>query len=106
MSDNSKTKTPSVEELKKENEALLADIQNAKNVHAGCAQARTWVDKVVEQVIGELRDLENTYCPDCKTHTQYEYDLKKIKEDIYRIMYENEMIISRNTLNEILQKHS
>ncbi|MBR4341802.1 MAG: hypothetical protein IKP88_03665 [Lachnospiraceae bacterium] len=106
MAQSSKTQTPSVEELKKENEALLGDVQNAKNVHFGCAQARTWVDKVIGQVVGELRDLENTYCPNCKTHTQYEYDLNKIKEDIYRVLYENEMIISLNAFNEILQKHS
>lgn len=65
MANNSKLNTPSVEKLKKENEALLGDVQNAKNVHFGCAQARTWVDKVIGQVVGELRDLENTYCPNC-----------------------------------------
>ena len=106
MAQSTKTQTPSVEELKKENEALLGDVQNAKNVHFGCAQVRSRVDKIIEQAIEELRDLENTYCPNCKTHTQYEYDLNKIKEDIYRVLYENEMIISLNALNEIVQKHS
>ena len=98
--------TRSTEELEKEISALLDAIKDVKNIHIGCSQDRYKMKNVIERMIGDLRDQEETYCPNCKTHTQYEYDLRKINDEFSRVLYENEMIISINALNEIVQKHS